>query len=57
MTIEGHLAALKEKHAALEAEIEKALQSPATDPLHIAELKKRKLQIKEEIERLSQKAE
>lgn len=55
MSIEGHLEALKKKHASLEAEIEKALQSPATDPLHIADLKKRKLQIKEEIERLSEK--
>ena len=52
MAIELHLAELERKHQALEQEIADALTHPSTDDLKIAELKRRKLQVKDEIQRL-----
>ena len=52
MPIQSHLAELERKHQALEDEIHEALAHPSTDDLTIAELKRRKLQVKDEIERL-----
>jgi len=52
MTIQAHLAELERRHRALEAEIAEAMTHPSTDGLKIAELKRRKLQLKDEIERL-----
>jgi hypothetical protein len=52
MTIQAHLAELERKHRALEDEIAEAMTHPSTDGLVIAELKRRKLQVKDEIERL-----
>ena len=52
MTIQAHLAELERKHRALEDEIAEAMTHPSTDGLIIAELKRRKLQVKDEIERL-----
>ncbi len=49
MSLENHLAALEQRHDALDREIEKALVHPAIDELKLAELKRRKLQIKDEI--------
>jgi hypothetical protein len=54
MAIESHLAELERKHRALEDEIAEALTHPSTDDLKIAELKRRKLQVKDEIARLRQ---
>jgi hypothetical protein len=54
MAIESHLAELEKRHQALEQEISDALIHPSTDDLQIAELKRRKLQIKDEIARLRQ---
>ena len=45
--------ALKSKHQALEAEIEKENSRPLPDDIHIAGLKKQKLKIKDEIASLS----
>jgi len=56
MTIQSHLAELERKHRALEEEIAEALQHPSVDGLKIAELKRRKLQVKDEIARLQQQA-
>ncbi len=53
MSLSSHLAELKKKHQHLSMEVEEAQKSPGVDGLHIAELKKQKLKIKEEIERLS----
>lgn len=53
MTIASHLVELRKKHETLSAEVEQAQRSPGTDALKIAELKKQKLRLKEEIERLS----
>lgn len=52
MTIEAHLATLEKKHGALEQELHAALNSPSCEDELISELKRRKLRIKDEIERL-----
>ncbi len=52
MTIKAHLAELERQHKALELEIAEALAHSSTDDLKIAELKRRKLMLKDEIERL-----
>ncbi len=54
MTVASHIAELKKKHEYLSDAVEKAQRSPGTDDLHIADLKKQKLKLKEEISRLSQ---
>ena len=53
MTIASHLVELRRKHEALSDMVEQAQRSPATDALKIADLKKQKMRLKEEIERLS----
>ena len=52
MAIESHLAELQKRHQALEAEISEALTHPSTDELHLRELKRKKLLVKDEIARL-----
>lgn len=52
MSLENHLAALEQRHDALDKEIEKSLVHPAIDELKLAELKRRKLQLKDEIFKL-----
>ena len=52
MTIESHLSQLQKKHFALETELADAAQHPSIDDLQIAELKRRKLVLKDEIEKL-----
>jgi hypothetical protein len=52
MTIKAHLAELERQHKVLEDEIAEALSHSSTDDLKIAELKRRKLQLKDKIERL-----
>jgi hypothetical protein len=54
MAIQSHLAELQKRHQALEQEINEALTHPSTDDLTIAELKRRKLLVKDEITRLRQ---
>ncbi|MCL4188725.1 MAG: DUF465 domain-containing protein [Rhodobacteraceae bacterium] len=54
MTMSAHLQELRRKHQALSEMVEEAQKNPAEDPLKIAELKKQKLKLKEEIYRLSQ---
>jgi hypothetical protein len=54
MAIESHLAELEKRHQALEQEISEALTHPSTDDLQIAELKRKKLHVKDEIARLRQ---
>ena len=54
MAIQSHLAELERRHQALEQEISEALSHPSTDGLKIAELKRRKLHVKDEIARLRQ---
>jgi hypothetical protein len=56
MAIQSHLAELERRHQALEHEIGEAQAHPSTDDLAIAELKRKKLLVKDEIARLSQDA-
>lgn len=52
MSMQSHLAELEKRHQALEIEINDCLAHPATDDLRIVELKRKKLLVKDEIERL-----
>jgi len=52
MTQQSHLAELERKHQALEREIQDAMSHPGTDDLKLAELKRRKLQLKDQIEKM-----
>lgn len=54
MTMMSHLQELRRKHETLSEKVEQAQRSPGTDGLVIAEMKKQKLRLKEEIQRLSQ---
>ena len=49
MTMQAHLSELERKHRALEDEIADAMVHPSTDDLKIAELKRKKLLVKDEI--------
>ncbi|QRF67740.1 YdcH family protein [Ponticoccus alexandrii] len=53
MSLSSHLQELKRKHSSLSTAVEQAQRAPGIDDLHIADLKKQKLRIKEEITRLS----
>ncbi len=57
MAIEAHLAELERRHQALENELSDAMAHPSIDDLTIADLKRRKLQVKDEIRRLKQETE
>ena len=53
MSLSSHLSELKKKHHMLDAQVEEAQRAPGVDGLQVATLKKQKLKLKEEIERLS----
>jgi hypothetical protein len=52
MSVESHLAELERRHEALKREINEAQTHPGFDEMEIAALKRRKLQIKDEIAQL-----
>ncbi len=52
MALDAHLVELSEKHRSLDRKIEEEEARPAADPLKIAEWKRQKLRLKDEIERL-----
>lgn len=54
MTVASHLQELRRKHEHLSDMVDREQRSPATDAIRIAELKKQKLKLKEEITRLTQ---
>ncbi|ESW61875.1 MAG: hypothetical protein Q27BPR15_04070 [Rhodobacter sp. CACIA14H1] len=54
MTIASHLQELRRKHEHLSDMVEREQRSPGADALRIAELKKQKLKLKEEMTRLQQ---
>jgi hypothetical protein len=56
MAIEAHLVELEKRHQSLDQEISEALAHPSGDDLKIAELKRRKWHVKDEIARLRQEA-
>lgn len=53
MSVTAHVEQLKKKHETLSEAVEAAQRAPGTDDLAVADLKKRKLRLKEEITRLS----
>ena len=52
MPLQIDVTELERKHQALEREIQDAMAHPSTDSLKVAELKRRKLQLKDEIAKL-----
>ena len=54
MTVASHIVELKKKHEHLSEAVAQAVRSPAVDTLQIAEMKKQKLKLKEQITRLTQ---
>lgn len=53
MSVENHVQELRKKHQHLSDEVERAQRAPGADDLEIAALKREKLRLKEEIERLT----
>ncbi|WP_208352372.1 YdcH family protein [Pseudaestuariivita rosea] len=53
MALKSHIEELRKKHQHLSTEVEQAQRSPGVDQLKIASLKKQKLYLKEQIERLT----
>ncbi|OUS22522.1 DUF465 domain-containing protein [Litorivita pollutaquae] len=53
MSLTSHVEELKKRHATLSQKVEAEQRSPGSNHLVIAELKKQKLRLKEEISRLS----
>lgn len=54
MPLQNHLTELERKHQALERELQDAVAHPSTDDLRLAKLKRRKLQLKDELSKLKQ---
>ncbi|KAF0676464.1 YdcH family protein [Profundibacterium mesophilum] len=52
MSLSSHVQELRKKHQSLSEMVEIAQRSPGSSDSQIAELKKKKLRIKEQIERL-----
>ncbi|MEM1073085.1 MAG: YdcH family protein [Pseudomonadota bacterium] len=53
MSVTAHVEQLKKKHESLSQAVEAAQRAPGIDDLTVADLKKQKLRVKEEITRLS----
>jgi hypothetical protein len=56
MTTEGHIAALERRHRELERQIEDELGHVSRDDLALASLKRKKLEIKDELTKLQASA-
>jgi hypothetical protein len=52
MALDAHLVELSERHRALDRKIEQEQGRPTADTLKIAEWKRQKLRLKDELERL-----
>ena len=55
MSLANHLDELQRKHGEIERQIDEALSHPSVDDLEIVNLKRRKLALKDEIEKLKAK--
>lgn len=55
MSVESHINQLETRHRTLETELSKVSTSPGIDPIKVAELKRQKLWLKDEIVRLQHK--
>jgi hypothetical protein len=56
MTTEGHIAALERRHRELDRQIDDELSHLAHDDMMVAALKRKKLEIKDELTKLSTRA-
>jgi len=56
MTTEGHIAALERRHSELERQLEKELRHRSLDDLRVADIKRRKLEVKDELVKLQRNA-
>jgi hypothetical protein len=52
MSLFAHIEELSEKHQSIHRQIEQELSRPLVDSLKVSELKRRKLRLKEKIEKL-----
>ena len=52
MSLANHLEELQRKHGDIERELDQAMTHPSVDDLEIVTLKRRKLALKDEIEKL-----
>lgn len=52
MSLASHLQELQRKHGDIERRIDEVMLHPSADPLEIATLKRRKLALKDEMEKL-----
>ncbi len=52
MSLASHLEELQRKHGDIERELDEAMAHPSIDDLEIVSLKRRKLALKDEIEKL-----
>jgi len=53
MSLTSHLSELRKKHEVLSEQIEHEQRAPGSDGLHLSEMKRQKLHLKDEIERIS----
>ena len=56
MSVEAHIQQLKERHMALESELSELISSPSASDQEKAEVKRQKLRLKDEINRLQSEA-
>jgi hypothetical protein len=52
MSLQGHIVELQRRHEALKKEIQEEQLHPQADEMKLAELKRKKLQIKDELAKL-----
>ncbi len=52
MSVESHLAELQKRHGDIDQQLDQAKLHPSIDELEIAALKRRKLMLKDEMEKL-----
>ncbi|HEV7255343.1 MAG TPA: DUF465 domain-containing protein [Mesorhizobium sp.] len=52
MSLANHLDELKRKHGEIERALDEAMNHPSADDLELTALKRRKLQLKDEMEKL-----
>ena len=52
MSLESHLAKLQQKHGEIERRLDEMAHHPSADDLEIADLKRRKLHLKDEISKI-----
>ncbi|WAC28895.1 MULTISPECIES: YdcH family protein [unclassified Ancylobacter] len=52
MSLQAHVAELERRHQALEKELREEMTRPSSNDVRVADLKRRKLHLKDEISRL-----